>query len=69
MGISIEHYRARIGMHTNCIQMKNYQRYYYRNLDSNLPSGQCGLLSAHINLRAVTCNNMLTDFCKRYDGL
>ena len=29
----------------------------------------CGLLSAHINLSAVTCNNMSTDFCKRYDGL
>ena len=31
-------------------------------------STQCGLLSAHIitNLPAVTCNNMSTDFCKRY---
>ena len=30
---------------------------------------QCGLLSAHIiKLPAVTCNNMSTDFCKRYDG-
>jgi hypothetical protein len=28
---------------------------------------QCGLLSAHIiKLSAVTCNNMSTDFCKRY---
>jgi hypothetical protein len=30
---------------------------------------QCGLLFTHSNLPAVTCINMSTDFCKRYDCL
>jgi hypothetical protein len=40
MGISIEHYRARIGIHTyNCMRMKNYLRcLYYSNLDVTLDS-------------------------------
>jgi hypothetical protein len=53
MGISIEHYRARIGIHTiNCMRMKNnYLRYYLITIATSM--------SAHINLRAVACNTIL----------
>jgi hypothetical protein len=61
--LPIETNQSTIGTH-NCVRMKNY-------LTCTKIASQCGLLSAHINLPAVTCNNMSpsTDFCKRYDGL
>ena len=50
--LPIETNQSTIGTH-NCVRMKNY-------LTCTKIASQCGLLSAHINLPAVTCNNMST---------
>jgi hypothetical protein len=67
MGISIEQCASIVPVleHTIVILYTNEK---LSDLYKDIPiATQCGLLSAHIiKLTAVTCNNMSTDFCKRY---
>ena len=67
MGISIEQYASIVPvLEHNCIAMKNYLT--CTKIDIPIAT-QCGWLSAHIiklNTSSYICNNMSTDFCKRY---